>query len=260
MTLQAESRSFDRNARRAHRQACELVALRVDEPLALKELADAVGMSPFHFQRTFKAIVGLTPKEFHEAERVRTLKAGLKSGRSVTDAIYDAGFGSSEPRLRACRHAARHDAAAIPRRRPRACDFACVRENAARARDDRATDRGLCFIQFGDSEKSLEEALAQEYPRATLAPMPQAQTRAFDAWMRALVAYLEGSAASLELPLDVRGTAFQMRVWRYLQTIPYGEVQSYAEVARVSVSRARCARSPRRARATRSRSRFRVIV
>ena len=64
------------------------------------------------------------------------------------------------------------------------------------------------------------------------APMPEAQASAFDAWMHALGAYLEGSAASLDLPLDVRGTAFQMRVWRYLQSIPYGEVQSYSEVAR----------------------------
>ncbi len=189
-------------------------------------------MSPFHFQRTFKAIVGLTPKEFHEAERVRTLKAGLKSGRSVTDAIYDAGFGSSSRVYE--RADTRLGMTPLQYReggRGLVISHACAKTPLGLVMIG-ATDRGLCFIQFGDSEKSLEEALAQEYPRATLAPMPQAQTRAFDAWMRALVAYLEGSAASLELPLDVRGTAFQMRVWRYLQTIPYGEVQSYAEVAR----------------------------
>jgi AraC family transcriptional regulator of adaptative response/methylated-DNA-[protein]-cysteine methyltransferase len=213
-------------------KACELIAAHVEEPLALKQLAAAVGMSPFHFQRTFKAIVGLTPKEFHEAERVRALKSGLKSGRSVTEAIYDAGFGSSSRVYE--RADTRLGMTPLQYReggRGLAISHASAKTPLGLVMIG-ATDRGICFIQFGDSEKALENALAAEYPNATRAPMPDAQKAAFDAWMRALAAYLEGGAASLDLPLDVRGTAFQMRVWRYLQTIPYGEVQSYAEVAR----------------------------
>src|SRR5262249_28815902 len=95
-----------------------------------------------------------------------------------------------------------------------------------------ATDRGICFIQFGSSEKALREQLVAEYPQATHAAMSDAQTALFSRWMQALAAYVDGDRAGLDLPLDVRGTAFQMRVWRYLQTIPRGEVQSYAEVAR----------------------------
>ncbi|HEV7491295.1 MAG TPA: methylated-DNA--[protein]-cysteine S-methyltransferase, partial [Rhodanobacteraceae bacterium] len=203
-----------------------------DQPLSLKRLAAAVGVSPFHFQRSFKAIVGLTPKECQEAERVRRLKSGLKSASSVTSAIYDAGFGSSsrvyervDTRLGMTplqyRQGGRglsisHATSKTP------FGFLMIG----------ATDRGICFIQFGHNEKELERQLIAEYPQAMHAPMPEAAAATFAAWMRALGAYLEGSTRSLELPLDVRGTAFQMRVWRYLQTIPYGEVQSYAEVAR----------------------------
>ena len=212
-------------------KACELITRNVEQPLALKQLAAAVGLSPFHFQRSFKAIVGLTPKEFHDAERVRVLKVGLKSGRSVTEAIYDAGFGSSS---RVYERADTRLGMTPLQYRQGGRGLVISRATSKTPLGlimIGATDRGICFIQFGDSAKKLEEQLVAEYPEATHAPMPEEQKATFDAWMRALGAYLEGGV-SLDLPLDVRGTAFQMRVWRYLQTIPYGEVQSYGEVAR----------------------------
>ena len=214
------------------RKACELITQHVDEPLSLKQLAKAVGQSPFHFQRSFKAAVGLTPKEFHEAERVRVLKSGLKAGHSVTEAIYDAGFGSSS------RVYERVDTrlGMTPLQYRQGGRGLSISHAAAQTPLGLlmigATDRGICFIQFGDSEKKLEAQLVAEYPQATHAPMPKAQAGTFDAWMHALGDYLEGNRTALDLPLDVRGTAFQMRVWRYLQSIPYGEVQSYGEVAR----------------------------
>ena len=214
------------------RKACELITQHADEPLSLKQVAAAVGQSPFHFQRSFKAAVGLTPKEFHEAERVRHLKAGLKSGHSVTEAIYDAGFGSAsrvyervDTRLGMTPLQYREGGRGLTISHATSTTPLGLLMIGA-------TDRGICFIQFGDSEKKLEAQLVEEYPHAAHAPMPKAQAATFETWMRALGAYLEGSKASLDLPLDVRGTAFQMRVWRYLQTIPYGEVQSYSEVAR----------------------------
>lgn len=214
------------------RKACELIARHADEPLSLKRIAAAVAMSPFHFQRSFKAAVGLTPKEFHDAERVRRLKAGLKSGRSVTDAIYDAGFGSSsrvyervDTRLGMTPQQYRQGGRGLE------ISYAASKTPLGHLMIG-ATDRGICFIQFGDSENVLKDQLAAEYPAATRAPMPATRAKEFDAWMRALGSWMEGQTTSLDLPLDVRGTAFQMRVWRYLQTIPYGEVQSYAEVAR----------------------------
>jgi AraC family transcriptional regulator of adaptative response/methylated-DNA-[protein]-cysteine methyltransferase len=214
------------------RMACDLIARHAESPLTLKALADAVGMSPFHFQRRFKASIGLTPKEFHEAERVRALKSGLKSARSVTDAIYDAGFGSSS---RVYERVDTRLGMTPMQYRDGGRGVAISHATAATplgALMIGATDRGICFIQFGDSEEALLGELAAEYPNATRARMREAQAATFAVWMRALGDYLDGAATSLDLPLDVRGTAFQMRVWRYLQTIPRGHVESYAEVAR----------------------------
>ena len=214
------------------RKACGLISAHADQALPLKQIAAAVGMSPFHFQRTFKAGVGLTPKEFHEAERVKKLKSGLKSGSSVTEAIYDAGFGSSSRVYE--RADTRLGMTPLQDReggRGLSISHATAKTPLGLLMIG-ATDRGICFLQFGESEKALEKQLVAEYPAATHAPMPKAQAATFDAWMRALGDYLDGHRASLDLPLDVRGTAFQMRVWRYLQSIPYGEVQSYGEVAR----------------------------
>jgi AraC family transcriptional regulator of adaptative response/methylated-DNA-[protein]-cysteine methyltransferase len=214
------------------RKACEIIQRHADQPLSLKEIAAQVHLSPFHFQRSFKAVVGLSPKEFHEAQRVHNLKAGLKSGASVTAAIYDAGFGSSsrvyekvDTRLGMTPQQYRQGGRGI------AISHAAAQTPLGLVMIG-ATDRGICFIQFGDDESALERQLLAEYPAAMHAPMPDDQRETFAAWMRALSAYLEGNAAALDLPLDVRGTAFQMRVWRYLQTIPFGDVQSYAEVAR----------------------------
>ncbi|MGH8171685.1 MAG: bifunctional DNA-binding transcriptional regulator/O6-methylguanine-DNA methyltransferase Ada [Rhodanobacteraceae bacterium] len=231
------------------RKACDLIVQHADQPLTLKQLAAEVGLSPFHLQRRFKAIVGLTPKEFLDAERVRLLKSGLKSGRDVTAAIYDAGFGSSS------RVYERADTrlGMTPQQYRRGGRGLAISHATSRTPLGilmiGATDRGICFIQFGANEKELERQLVAEYPEATHAPMPKSQSATFAEWMRALGAYLEGAKAALDLPLDVRGTAFQMRVWRYLQTIPYGDVQSYSEVAR-GIGKASAVRAVARACAT----------
>ena len=94
-----------------------------------------------------------------------------------------------------------------------------------------ATDRGLCFVQFGDSHEALYDQLRREYPAASLRPMAVPYPPAFEEWMEGLAAHMAGESPASSLPLDVRATAFQWRVWRYLQSIPRGEVQSYAEVA-----------------------------
>ena len=94
-----------------------------------------------------------------------------------------------------------------------------------------ATECGLCFVQFGTDDAALLKALREEYPEAQLKPMADPEGAEFAAWRKALVHYLQGNQPRLDLPVDVRATAFQMRVWGYLQSIPYGEVRSYREVA-----------------------------
>jgi AraC family transcriptional regulator, regulatory protein of adaptative response / methylated-DNA-[protein]-cysteine methyltransferase len=114
-----------------------------------------------------------------------------------------------------------------------------------------ATDRGICFLQFGDAHETLEADLKRQFPAATMQATPESHVRELDAWMAALNRHLRGLEPRLDLPLDVRGTAFQLIVWRYLQKLPYGEVRSYAEVAE-AIGRPSAARAVARACASNS--------
>lgn len=207
------------------------IAAHADEPLSLAALAARTRLSPFHFQRRFKAVIGVTPKQYVDACRMDRLKAGLRSRGSVTGAIYDAGFGSAsrvyervDTRLGMTPGQYREGGKGV------SISYA-VAKTPLGLTMMAATDRGLCSVQFGASERELLAQLEREYPGATIAPMNAAARTPFAQWMAALAAHLEGTRPRLDLPLDVRGTAFQMKVWSFLQRIPYGEVRSYAEVA-----------------------------
>jgi AraC family transcriptional regulator of adaptative response/methylated-DNA-[protein]-cysteine methyltransferase len=199
-------------------------------------------MSPFHFQRQFKAALGLTPRQFVESCRLQTLKGELRTQSSVTDAIYAAGFGSGsrvyervDTRLGMTPMQYREGGKHV------SISYVTVASALGRMMVG-ATDRGLCFVQFADSDAQLLELLHREYPSAQISTMAQPYPAQFLDWMNALEEHLRGQHPRLDLPLDLRATAFQMTVWRYLQSIPFGSVQSYSEVAagigRPSASRA----------------------
>ena len=201
------------------------------ESMPLADLARRAGMSPFHLQRRFKQWVGMSPREYQEALRVRSLKSVLREGRQVTEAIYEAGFSSgSRVYERAGTHLGMTPGEYRQGGRGVEISFA-VTETELGLLMVGATDRGLCFVQFGDSHAALHEQLKCEYPQARISPLALPYPQVFEEWMAGLARHLEGDAHASSLPLDVRGTAFQWRVWRYLQTIPAGEVQSYSEVA-----------------------------
>jgi AraC family transcriptional regulator of adaptative response/methylated-DNA-[protein]-cysteine methyltransferase len=210
----------------------DLIAEEPARKYTLKALASMAAMSPFHFQRSFKRVVGVTPKDFIEAERLRTLKSGLRGASSVTDAIYRAGFGSSsrvyervDTRLGMTPGQYRSGGAGIQISYGSAeTALGCVLIGA--------TDRGICFVQFGNSAASLLTALKNEYPRASLTPMLDSQRQPFDEWMRLLAQRIEGAQTGADLPLDIQGTQFQLKVWKALLRIPPGAVASYGEVAR----------------------------
>lgn len=211
---------------------CRYLDERAGTTVSLAELARRAGMSPFTLQRRFKAHVGVTPKEYQEAHRLRALKRELRSAPSVSDAIYGAGYGSGsrvyervDTRLGMTPAQYRARGAGV------AVSWASGDSPLGRIMIG-ATDRGICFLQFGDSEDALRDALAREYPAATLSPMPAERRAEFAAWMRVLSDYLEGEATRIALPLDPHGTAFQLKVWKALQQIPHGEVASYGEIAR----------------------------
>lgn len=202
-----------------------------EQPVHLAQLAQRAGYSPFHLQRNFKAIIGSSPKEYQTAARLRTLKKELRKDAPVSDAIYQAGFGSgsrvyektdgqlgmtpSEYRSGGKGLTISHASGQTP------LGLLMIG----------ATDRGICFLQFGDSDKALEAELGRQFPAAVVQPMPATHQEQFKSWMAALNRHLRGLEPRLDLPLDVRGTAFQLIVWRYLQKLPYGEVRSYSEVA-----------------------------
>jgi AraC family transcriptional regulator of adaptative response/methylated-DNA-[protein]-cysteine methyltransferase len=213
------------------RAACNYIRAHAGDSLPLANLAGRAGLSTFHFQRTFKAVVGVTPRQFVEACRLETLKEQLHERTSVTEAIYESGFSSSsrvyervDTRLGMTPLEYRAGGKDI------AISWVSVDSPLGRMMIG-ATDRGLCFVQFADRDEDLLGMLRAEYPAARLERMGEPWPEQFDTWMSALRDHLSGERQRLDLPLDVRATAFQMKVWRYLQSIPYGSVQSYAEVA-----------------------------
>jgi len=212
-------------------QVCRYIENYSDESLKIDELAALVGMNRFHLQRVFKSVVGLTPKQYLDAVRLKQLKKGLKEADDVAEAVYGAGYGSSsrvyekaDTRLGMTPNQYRHGGRGVK------ITHATITSPLGLITIG-ATDRGLCFLQFGDTRTGLLRMLEKEYPEASIAAMPKPYHPDFQKWVDALNAYLAGTAPHLHLPVDIRATAFQIRVWNYLQSIPYGEVQSYQEVA-----------------------------
>ena len=213
------------------RRVTDYIERHLEGDVSLDRLSREAGVSRFHLQRSFKAAVGVTPKQYAEACRLRSLKQSLREGGDVLGAVFAAGFGSSsrvyervDTRLGMTPSEYRKGGASIE------ITHATVGTSLGLLMIG-ATDRGLCFVQFGDSAEKLEAELRREYPAAAIAAMREPRPEPFREWIAALEEHLRGSRPRLELPVDLRATAFQMRVWRYLQSIPYGETRSYAQVA-----------------------------
>jgi len=201
------------------------------ESLTLAHLAQRAHLSPAHLQRTFKSVLGVSPKMFHDAARLRRFKGGLKAGKSVLDAITDAGFESTS---RVYGHAPRNlgmTPSAYRRGGEGQAIAYAVRETAMGSLLMAATDRGVCFAQFGENRQALIAQLQGEFPNASLTASLMAGSSELDAWIAALEVHISGGAPRPDLPLDLRGTAFQIRVWRFLLRVPEGNVLSYAELA-----------------------------
>lgn len=216
----------------AERQAALIAAAcrrieEAEEALSLGELADGVGLSPHHFHRLFKAVTGLTPKGYGDAHRAKRVRAALARGAQVTEALYDAGFGSSG-RFYAAADAALGMRPAAYRKGGEAAE---IRYGIGRSSLGlvlaAASERGICSIMLGDDDEALVADLERRFPNARMI----AADADFQATVDAVVAMVEEPAGGLALPLDIRGTAFQRRVWQALQAIPVGETRSYAGLA-----------------------------
>jgi len=204
---------------------------RPDEPLRLADLGAVVGLSASRVQRLFKETFGVSPKAYQDALRLNKFKQALKTGDTVTGAIYDAGFGSvsrvygkadRQVGMRPSRYGKGGEGEIIA--------FAC-RNTSLGLLMMAATDQGVCFAEFGDEETALKAQLQKEFPKALLSPSHARESSELDAWMIALEMHLSQNTPCPDVPLDIRGTAFQTRVWKLLLSVREGEVVSYTELA-----------------------------
>jgi len=207
---------------------CRFIEQHIDEPLTLERLGKEFRQSPFHLQRRFKAALGITPRAYADSCRLRLLKRNLQAGDNVTRALYDAGYGSSS-RLY---EKTASQLGMTPAKYRRGAIAAAIRYTCADSPLGRmliaATERGVCSIQFARSDGELLEGLRREFPFATR----KADDGGLQAWVVALLGSMKGRELDPALPLDIRATAFQRRVWTYLQSIPFGATQSYSQVAK----------------------------
>jgi AraC family transcriptional regulator of adaptative response/methylated-DNA-[protein]-cysteine methyltransferase len=212
----------------AVRRASAYLASHADQTVTLDRLARVAAMSPHHLQRRFKAIVGLSPREFQSAVRAGRLRTSLRDGSDITSAIYDAGYGSPS-RV--------YEAAPTGK----GMSLSAYRRGGAGMRIDysilsspigqvlvAATEHGVCAVKIGDADTQLVRDLKREYPAANIA----ISTTPRSEWTKAIAKHLRGDSPALDLPIDVQATAFQWQVWRALQRIPYGETRAYSDVAR----------------------------
>jgi AraC family transcriptional regulator of adaptative response/methylated-DNA-[protein]-cysteine methyltransferase len=208
--------------------ACEQIEKAEDLP-DLHSLAESAGLSPFHFHRVFKATTGLTPKAYGAALRARRVRKGLSSGEgSVTEAVYDAGFNASSRFYATTDAVLGMSPTAFRRGGADATVRFAVGQSSLGAVLVARTDKGVCAILLGDDPDGLVRELQDRFSKAELVG-GDAQ---FEDLVARVVGLVEQPALGLDLPLDVRGTAFQQRVWQALRQIPPGETVSYAEIAK----------------------------
>lgn len=213
---------------------CRFLDDRADETVTLARLGREAGMTSTRVQRLFTKYLGVSPKAWQDARRMQRLKHELRQqeGGGVIDAIFEAGFGStSRVYERLDGHIGMTPSAYRAGGAGEQIHYAS-RATALGPLMMAATARGICFVQFGDSPATLLTQLGTEFPNAALRPMPSRGSAPLGAWMDALETHLAGEAPRPDLPLDLRGTAFQLKVWRFLCSIPAGEVVSYGELAR----------------------------
>ena len=210
------------------KEICRFIEQHLDEPVTLERLGKVFRQSPFHLQRRFKAALGVTPREYADSCRLRLLKRNLQAGDNVTRAMYDAGYGSSS-RLY---EKTSSQLGMTPDKYRRGAIAASIRYTCADSPLGRmliaATDKGICSIQFASSDAELLEGLKREFPFAARKP----DQSGLQGCIESLLSKMVGKNLDAVLPLDIRATVFQRRVWTYLQSIPFGATKSYQDVAK----------------------------
>jgi AraC family transcriptional regulator of adaptative response/methylated-DNA-[protein]-cysteine methyltransferase len=214
------------------RRICHAIDEHDEEPLTLKTLSTETGVSAHHLQRTFKDVMGITPRQYAESRRLDQFKSRVKNGASVTDAMYDAGYGSS----RGLYEKSSARLGMTPATYGRGGQGMRIIYTIAGCPLGRvlvaATERGVCSVALGDSDSKLTTSLFAEYPNASIGSRDTVISASLNLWLGRILEHLDGKSARVELPLDIQATAFQWRVWEELQRIPLGTTRSYQEIAK----------------------------
>ncbi|KAA8563115.1 MULTISPECIES: bifunctional DNA-binding transcriptional regulator/O6-methylguanine-DNA methyltransferase Ada [Pseudomonas] len=221
----------DQTQRAAHHarlvaDACRQIE-QADTAPGLQQLAQHAGLSPFHFHRVFKSVTGLTPKGYASAHRSRKIRDGLKDQRSVTDALYDAGFNSNSRFYESANQLLGMTPSDYKGGGTNNTIRFAVGQCSLGAILVAQSHRGVCAILLGDDPDKLVRDLQDQFPKADII----GADRDFEQLIAQVVGFIEAPALGLDLPLDLRGTAFQERVWRALRDIPPGSTASYAQIA-----------------------------
>jgi AraC family transcriptional regulator of adaptative response/methylated-DNA-[protein]-cysteine methyltransferase len=214
------------------RRICHAIDEHNEEPVTLKTLSTETGVSAHHLQRTFKDVMGITPRQYAETRRLQQFKSRIKGGASVTEAMYDAGYGSSRS-LYEKSSARLGMTPATYGRGGRGMRIIYTIAGCSLGRVlVAATERGVCSVALGDSDAELTAALFAEYPNASIDSRDTAISPSLNLWLSKVLEHLSGKSPRIDLPLDIQATAFQWRVWEELQQIPLGSTRSYQEIAK----------------------------
>lgn len=233
-------------------RARRYIEAHADRAITLSSLADEVGMSPFHLQRTFKRLLGVSPREYQDALRVTNFKSRLRAGDSVSRATYEAGYGSSS-RIYERSDRSLGMTPAVYRRGGEGMHivYTIVASPFGRLLIG-ATERGICAVALGGSEAALLGALKADFPCAEISRGDDVHRE----WVEEIVGHIDGGNLGLDVPLDIRGTNFQKQVWSLLRKIPPGRTKSYSEIAK-ALGKPRATRAVARACAS---NRIAVVI
>lgn len=239
------SESAEDSRMKMTREVCRIIDGNEGESVTLSALSERVGVSSFHLQRAFKSIMGISPKDYAETCRVNKFKHDVRRGEAITNAMYDAGFGSSSRLYEgAAAQLGMTPATYGKGGRGMSIDYATAESPLGRLLVA-ATSKGVCSVMLGDDDASLKADLLGEFPEAEI----RHDEKPLRSSLRAIVEHLKNKSPHVDLPLDIRATAFQRQVWEQLRAIPYGETYSYSEVAK-AIGQDKAVRAVARACAT----------
>jgi len=231
------------------RRICHIIDEHDSDAVTLDNLSSIVGVNAHHLQRTFKQIMGITPRQYADSRKLDRFKAGVKKGASVTDALYEAGYGSS----RALYEKSSAQLGMTPATYGRGGKGMRIAFTIGDSSLGRllvaATERGVCSVTLGDSDVELTRALFAEYPEASIDSKDTSISPSLNLWLDRVLDSLKGEQRRVDLPTDIQATAFQWRVWEELRRIPFGSTRSYQEIAK-AIGKPNAVRAVARACAT----------